>query len=59
MEGVGTIRFGDGSYYTGELEGGKMHGEGKYFWADKGHWYQGFYKHNMRDGIGRYYYSDN
>jgi hypothetical protein len=37
--------------------GGKMHGHGKYYWAEKRHWYEGFYKNNIRDGIGRYYYN--
>ena len=30
-----------------------MHGKGKYFWADLGHWFDGYYKDNVRDGIGR------
>lgn len=35
-----------------------MHGTGKYFWGERGHWYEGFYKDNFRDGIGRYYYNE-
>jgi hypothetical protein len=34
-----------------------MHGSGKYRWADTGHWFEGEYKSNFRDGNGTYYYS--
>lgn len=36
-----------------------MHGKGKYFWAKNGHWYEGDYRCNFRDGWGRYYYNYN
>ena len=35
-----------------------MHGHGKYFWGDRGHWYEGYYQYNLREGIGRYYYNE-
>jgi hypothetical protein len=35
-----------------------MHGYGKYFWGHTGHWYEGYYRSNLRDGIGRYYYNE-
>jgi hypothetical protein len=35
-----------------------MHGQGKYFWAKTGHWYEGEYKSNFRDGYGKYFFGD-
>lgn len=52
------MRYPDGSYYSGDFEGGRMHGKGKYFWASTGHWYEGEYKCNFRDGWGKYFYSE-
>ena len=42
------MKFKDGSYYDGEFEDGLMSGYGKYFWSDRGHWYEGRYLKNMR-----------
>jgi hypothetical protein len=57
IDGTGTLRFADGSEYCGEFEGGKMHGKGRYRWAATGHWFEGEYKSNFRDGPGTYFYS--
>jgi hypothetical protein len=54
------MTYADGSFYEGDFVEGKMHGNGKYFWTDTGHWYEGEYKMNFKDGFGRYYFdSDN
>lgn len=50
------MRYPEG-YYTGEFEAGKMHGKGRYSWTKTGHWFEGFYKDNVREGKGTYYYS--
>lgn len=57
IDGHGTMKYPDGSYYTGDFEAGRMHGKGKYFWAKTGHWYEGEYKSNFREGWGRYYFN--
>lgn len=58
IEGKGNLKFPDGSYYVGDLVAGRMHGQGKYFWAKTGHSYEGEYKSNFRDGYGKYFFSD-
>ena len=59
IEGLGTIKYPDGSYYIGRFVAGRMHGQGKYYWANTGNWFEGEYKANFRDGRGTYYFSHN
>lgn len=35
-----------------------MHGKGRYLWANTGHWFEGEYKRNFKDGPGIYYYNE-
>ena len=51
------MKFPDGSYYIGNFFAGRMHGSGKYYWANTGHWFEGEYKNSFRDGKGTYYYN--
>lgn len=47
----GTITWFDGSTYSGELRGHKLHGKGTYTWAN-GMMYSGKLKNHMRHGKG-------
>ena len=41
----------NGDYYEGEFQSGKMHGKGKYIWAD-GDEYEGDYVEGLKEGNG-------
>lgn len=58
IEGKGKLTFADGSVYEGDFSDGKMHGKGRYQWANTGHWFEGEYTRNFKDGPGVYYYSE-
>ena len=58
IQGKGTMKYPDGSYYSGDFANGMMDGHGKYYWHKTKHWFSGEYKGNYREGKGTYYYSD-
>lgn len=51
--GRGTMRYQNGSVYTGQWENGKMHGNGTIVWED-GAVYSGQWVHGKRTGHGSY-----
>ena len=53
MNGVGLIKFIDGSYYNGNLQMGMKNGFGQYQFND-GECYTGNWFQDMRDGRSRY-----
>ena len=53
MNGVGLIKYVDGSFYNGNFFSGKKNGYGKFQFND-GECYTGLWFQNERDGKGRY-----
>jgi hypothetical protein len=51
--GRGTMRYLNGSVYTGQWDNGKMHGNGMIMWED-GSLYSGQWVHGKRTGYGSY-----
>ena len=51
------ITLPDGSVYTGELKGGKLHGTGELKWPDGRHYVGGF-QHGVASGHGKLSYPD-
>lgn len=49
----GTMRYPNGSVYTGQWKNGIMHGNGTMRWND-GSWYAGQWKNGKRTGYGTY-----
>ena len=54
--GQGAYRYPNGSEYTGQFRGAKMHGQGTYVYADRGEKYVGEWRNGSIDGQGTYYY---
>eukprot|EP00937_MAST-01D_sp_MAST-1D-sp2_P003252 g3252.t1 len=56
-DGSGTLKFGGGQVYEGELLGARMHGRGRYVWPD-GTTYEGSFAHGAITGEGAYAWAD-
>jgi len=54
--GQGSYRYPDGSEYSGQFRGAKMHGQGTYTYAGRGEKYSGEWRNGIIDGRGTYYY---
>lgn len=54
---LNSVRFLNGSIYSGEWLGGKRHGQGTLIWADGGR-YDGEWRENCSWGFGRLAYND-
>lgn len=52
-----TIRYADGSVYTGEVVNGKRHGKGRLTWPS-GDTYEGDFTNDIIHGKGKYTYAD-
>lgn len=57
MDGQGTYRFTDGRVFTGEWQGGQMHGKGEMMWANNSKYVGGF-ERNVRSGQGTFTWPD-
>lgn len=53
----GTIKFKDGSTYTGEISFGQPHGKGTMRWEDGSH-YKGEFERGLKQGYGEFTYDD-
>jgi len=56
-DGPGSIVWGTGDYYVGELQGGLQHGDGKWVTADGNNTYKGQWSDGRRHGFGTYTYA--
>ncbi len=54
--GQGAYRYPNGSEYTGQFRGAKMHGQGTYIYADRGEKYVGEWRNGSINGQGTYFY---
>lgn len=54
--GQGAYHYPNGSEYTGQFRGAKMHGQGTYVYADRGEKYVGEWRNGSINGQGTYYY---
>jgi len=57
LKTIGTITFDNGDTYNGEMQLGRMHGNGTYSWASGGYYTGGFYE-DLYHGQGIMYLED-
>ncbi|EQC37434.1 hypothetical protein SDRG_05037 [Saprolegnia diclina VS20] len=53
FDGVGTLRYRDGSVYAGSFVGGERHGQGIHADVTAGDGYDGDWQHDLRQGFGK------